>query len=84
MAKPSLTLKYMHNICVYIYMYIAYVYRRSKIKGAYLSFAKIELLCLSPSGVPVRLIVFEIEYLKIERALVKYYETKFLDRIPRK
>ena len=28
------------------------------------------------------LIVFEVEYLKIERVLVKYYKAKYLDSSP--
>ena len=39
-------------------------------------------MCLS--GVHVRLIVFEIDYLKIERALVKYFKEKSLDGSPGK
>ena len=34
-------------------------------------------MCLS--GVPVRLIVFEMKYLKIDRLLFKYYKAKSLD-----
>ena len=64
------------------------------VKGAYLSFwpnwvigttgipATTLLMC--QSGVPERLKVFEMKYLKIERVLVKYYKAKSLDASPRK
>ena len=59
-------------------------------------FGQIELLVIQDSlqvattlmmcqgGLHVRLIVFEIEYLKIERVLVKYYKAKSLDDSPGK
>ena len=37
---------------------------------------------MCPSGVPVHLIVFQIEYLKIEGVFVKYNNAKSLDGYP--